>query len=317
MRFYLLCVSLLVIPIFVSSATTDFTRNLYIGMNGVDVLALQKFLNSDTETRVADTGAGSPGNETNYFGQATKRAVVRLQEKYRTDVLTPVGLSSGTGFFGEKTREKVSVIMGKTGATPPSAVFSKDTVVPVIEKGEVIVMFPSQYSGKKGTTITLSGEGFTPTDNTIYFGNEYAVVNASSWNGQLITFNVPNIPKGIYQIFLKNARGDSNKGTFFIITDGVTPEPQIDSVFPEIATRGGAVVIKGSGFLQNGNIIQYGAGVIKNVSSADGTTLSFFVPLDLLASTTSPFKKKILLPLGAVVINSNGVSNVKSYSLEI
>jgi peptidoglycan hydrolase-like protein with peptidoglycan-binding domain len=54
------------------------TRNLSIGVSGEDVRALQKFLNAQGYT-VALSGAGSPGNETAYFGPATRAAVVKFQ----------------------------------------------------------------------------------------------------------------------------------------------------------------------------------------------------------------------------------------------
>ncbi len=87
-----------------------FARTLYVGMRGEDVLELQKFLNVDSETSIAHTGLGSTGNETDYFGPATKRALIKFQEKYRADVLAPVGLISGTGIFGPKTREKINML---------------------------------------------------------------------------------------------------------------------------------------------------------------------------------------------------------------
>lgn len=315
MRFYLLFVSLLVIPTFVSSATTDFTRNLYIGLRGEDVFELQKFLNSDSETRVADIGAGSPGNETNYFGQATKQAVVRFQEKYAADILVPSGLTRGTGYFGQKTREKVASLVNNS-QMPAITILQKENLKISNEQGSVILMFPSQYSGKPGTMITLSGAGFTTSGNTIYFGNEHAVVNASSWNGQSITFKVPNIPKGIYSLFIKNSRGESNKEQWFVVTDGVTPEPKIDSVTPEHVVRGGAVTVKGSGFNLNGNTVQYGAGVIKNIASSDRSTLVFNIPQDTLTASTSP-AAKLSLPMWVYVINEDGVSNGKSFLLDI
>ncbi len=102
--------SALSLPIAFASPN-DFARALYAGMRGEDVRALQRFLNTDAETRIADAGAGSPGNETDYFGPATKDALVKFQEKYRAEILVPVRLRSGTGFFGVKTREKVNALL--------------------------------------------------------------------------------------------------------------------------------------------------------------------------------------------------------------
>ena len=61
-----------------SSSNAIFTRELYMGIIGEDVRALQKLLNDNGYT-IASTGLGSPGNETSRFGLATKLAVIKFQ----------------------------------------------------------------------------------------------------------------------------------------------------------------------------------------------------------------------------------------------
>lgn len=86
-----------------TSSSYEFTRNLRLGMEGDDVRELQKLLN-DQGFIVATRGNGSIGKESTYFGMATVRALTRLQERYRKQVLDPLSLKKGTGNLFELTR---------------------------------------------------------------------------------------------------------------------------------------------------------------------------------------------------------------------
>jgi peptidoglycan hydrolase-like protein with peptidoglycan-binding domain len=73
---------------------------------------LQVFLNTHGFV-LTTSGPGAPGNETDYFGAATFDAVKRFQMAYKDEVLTPVGLTTPSGFFGPATIGKVNELLGR------------------------------------------------------------------------------------------------------------------------------------------------------------------------------------------------------------
>ena len=110
-----------------------FAQNLSQGNSNADVKYLQILLNSSADTKLADSGAGSPGNETEFFGPITRSGVIKFQDKYAADVLTPVGLTAGTGFFGPSTRSKANTLVGAAVVPPPPVVDGGDGEPPVVD----------------------------------------------------------------------------------------------------------------------------------------------------------------------------------------
>ena len=84
-----------------------FNHNLKFGSRGKDVLELQRFLNSQGFV-VSQSGAGSPGNESSFYGFATVTSVKKFQEAHANEILAPLGLKKGTGFFYSTTRALVN-----------------------------------------------------------------------------------------------------------------------------------------------------------------------------------------------------------------
>ena len=88
-------------------AVFHFARSLQLQDHGADVQQLQEFLNTHGAL-VAANGSGSPGKETDYFGSLTFQALIRFQNAHAAEILAPLGLSKGTGFFGAATRAYVN-----------------------------------------------------------------------------------------------------------------------------------------------------------------------------------------------------------------
>lgn len=89
------------------------TKDLQKGDTGEEVRRLQQCLAQDSQVYPEGTVNGS-------FGALTQQAVIRFQEKYAAEVLTPIGITKGTGKAGQLTREKLNVLCftGSGGYTP-------------------------------------------------------------------------------------------------------------------------------------------------------------------------------------------------------
>lgn len=95
-----------VFPAYILSATStsnvikyQFTKDLETGMIAEDVYELQRFLNNNGYI-LTNTGAGSPGNETNRFGALTREALIRYQNDN--------SIFPAQGYFGPLTRLRIN-----------------------------------------------------------------------------------------------------------------------------------------------------------------------------------------------------------------
>ena len=136
-----------------SSAACSFTRALTVGSTGDDVKCLQQYLNGAGH-KVSASGAGSPGNESTYFGALTRAAVAKWQAAN--------GVSPAVGYFGSISRAKYSAL---AAAAPAPAPAPAGTPAPVpAGSGLTVTLAPDQpaaglfgesFSGRPFTKLTL------------------------------------------------------------------------------------------------------------------------------------------------------------------
>lgn len=85
-----------------------FTQSHQQGQSGGEIMWVQKFLNSHG-AQVAASGAGSPGNETAYFGAMTKAAVAKFQAAN--------GITPAAGYWGPITIAKAKSLCASAPTT--------------------------------------------------------------------------------------------------------------------------------------------------------------------------------------------------------
>ena len=97
-----------------------FNTNLKIGDMSEEVRALDIALRREgVGNPILLNGQPSLISDDGVFIEPTASAVSEFQEKYRAEVLTPVGLKYGTGYVGPSTRAKLNQLYGCGMPIPP------------------------------------------------------------------------------------------------------------------------------------------------------------------------------------------------------
>jgi peptidoglycan hydrolase-like protein with peptidoglycan-binding domain len=337
-----------------SENSVKITKNLSLGMTDSQVVVLQQLLNHNPATKIAESGLGSPGNETNYFGIKTQAAVIAFQNLNAGDILVPAEISSGNGYVGPLTIKKLNELSGSAVNPAPlaaqvpntasnnvtlaemtdiyvtdkkiedirktftaqinTALSQKQTVAPALNF-DIASKFPvlisaALHAGLPKTIVSVRGQGFTASNNDIYFGPNYIVRNVTA-TADILNFILPSLPAGRYDMVIKNSNGISNS-SFFIVSSVNPVSVTVTSLQPTVVKYDSTVTLSGSGFTQTNNDIVTDFGTIKNVSSPDGKTLTFRVNPEILKELAKLGNGAKQFPMNIDVINDNGYTTTSS-----
>lgn len=179
-------------PSFCNAEQFSFNNNLFLGVDSTDVKVLQKLLNQSADTVIATEGFGSKNNETTYFGIKTRDAVIKFQNKYKDKILTPNGLSVGTGYVGPSTRTVLNELSQKPQATVAApAVPAMDIVKTLdlkkaVQLNEIVGNITSQTSelnqflNSSAKNISPSMAPYFATSTIKDFNTKYATTDTNT-----------------------------------------------------------------------------------------------------------------------------------------
>jgi chitodextrinase len=190
-----------------SAAPHQFLKNYQLYDRSQDIRSLQKFLNTDGFV-IAQSGPGSPGNETSIFGLHTLQALKKFQSAH--------GLPT-TGYFGPLTRADInsggatanssqktsSTISGTTATTTASTTTPSSTPLPGYQPGQIIFIGGgSTNNGGGGGGGGGGGSNSTPdTTPPSTPTNLTAITNSSSQITLSWTASTDNVGVTGYKIY--------------------------------------------------------------------------------------------------------------------
>jgi len=93
-----------------------FNVNLKVGDSSSEVGYLKSLLQKENLLAQSITS--------NLFSEEIASAVIKLQEKYASEILAPYKLTRGTGYFGPSTRTKINKLYGCNNSTTCSMIYS-------------------------------------------------------------------------------------------------------------------------------------------------------------------------------------------------
>lgn len=142
----------------------------------------------------------------------------------------------------------------------------------------ILSIIPAQ--GEPGMSVTLSGAGFT--DKTIAFlGNVSMPTKLVS--PKILTFDIPDLPPGLYALFVKREDGATSKPYNFMLQaqKPVAVSLSPDTLYSCATGKEREVVISGRNFQEGAQVLLDGAAIRSRVFSRE--SVSFNVPSQLFS----------------------------------
>ena len=173
----------------------------------------------------------------------------------------------------------------QTYQTQRTSLSSLDDMLEIETSDELYISQPSTYHALPGDEITIYGNAFSTKSagNTLYFG-DHAVEGVISETGSSVVVEMPDLPVGKYRVHLERDGERTEHGTVVWVKDDDAKVPTISSILPNEGRQGDVFTVYGSGFMAEGNDLVTSFGILENLPSPDGVSITF---------TYDPFEEEV------------------------
>ncbi len=290
-----------------SANCAGISRDLSVGSRGADVTTLQRLLVAQNYP-----GGGS-WMVTGYFGAATAAAVRNYQTQHGIPTTGFVDSATRASMSACGSYAPVTPSYPSYPTYPTTPVYPVIPTYPTYPTGSApYITSLSMISATQNTSVTVYGTNFQYGNTVVRIGStNVALTNVSN---TAATFAVPTLNPGTYQLYVVTNYGTSNAMTFTVSpsvpcstypygncgtcvtypgygygvmgvnfgTQNCSGGPiSLSYLSPSEGAVNSQVTIYGSGFSSTGNSVRFGQGIIANLNSFDGTSLTFTVPSQL------------------------------------
>jgi peptidoglycan hydrolase-like protein with peptidoglycan-binding domain len=192
-----------------------------------------------------------------------------------------------------------------SGRAPSAADLSvRTTDVPSVTLRSI-----APQAGLPGSQLSLTVTGTTAT-STVYFGSDRIVRKPSRDAAGVLSFTIPPIPPGLYDVAVTAGAQVSNTMPF-VVSDPRNPPVHIDTLSPATTTYGGTITITGSGFTAKNNTVVTTYQKFVGIPSLDGKTLTIQAAPPTLSEAARIGTGAHAVTITLYLVNDYGFSDTK------
>ena len=151
---------------------------------------------------------------TGYYGALSARAVTRFQEKYASEILVPVGLTKGTGFFGASSRAKLNALVA-TRAQNETVITITEEAIPDSALGQIAAPAQDPLLSRMPPKLSFTAESLGKSVALSWLSpNANSCTASGDWSGNKEvngTEVVEPFQPSSYILTCKNTRGSLSR----------------------------------------------------------------------------------------------------------